>query len=185
MPVAAVPANLLAGPVAGLVMMWGCSAGLVAGVFGGPVAAVLQWPTGLGIGWVAAVARWAAELPLGRVGPGGVATLAGGLGVLAIAARQGRRGLGAVLVLVVLVGLVLPVPWGRVGPTTGRTEVAGAELWRSVDAASGRILTVLVIDGTVAACSSAGWPARAQHRDASTSSWPGPADRAPSTRSRR
>ncbi len=151
MPIAAVPANLLAGPVAGLVMMWGCSAGLVAGVFGGPVAAVLQWPTGLGIGWVAAVARWAAELPSGRVGPVGVAALAVALGVLAIGARQGRRGLGALLVVVVLVGLVLPVPWGRVDPTTGPTDVAGAELWRSVDEASGRVLTVVVIDGTAAA----------------------------------
>jgi len=142
MPAAAVPANLLAEPVAGLVMMWGCSAGLVAGVFGAPVAAVLHWPTGLGIGWVAAVARWAADLPLGRVGPGGVVALAGGLGALALAARRGRRGPGVVAVLAVGVLLVVPVPW---------VEVAGAELWRSVDAPSGRIMTVLVIDGTAAA----------------------------------
>ena len=151
MPAAAVPANLLAEPVAGLVMMWGCSAGLVAGVFGGPVAAVLQWPTGLGIGWVAAVARWAADLPLGQVGPAGVMALAAGLGALALAARRGRRGVGVAAVIVVLAAVVVPAPWKHDRPPTGRFEVAGAELWRSVDAPSGRIRTVLVIDGTAAA----------------------------------
>ena len=35
LPVAAVPANLLAVPVAGLVMVWGLGAGLAAGVAGG------------------------------------------------------------------------------------------------------------------------------------------------------
>ncbi|NIR36721.1 MAG: hypothetical protein GWN79_08665, partial [Actinobacteria bacterium] len=45
MPLAALPANLLAGPVSGAVMVWGCTAGLVAGAAGGGVAAVLHLPT--------------------------------------------------------------------------------------------------------------------------------------------
>ena len=151
MPLAAVPANLLAEPAAGLVMMWGCSAGLVAGLAGGPVAAVLQWPTGLGIGWVASVARWAADLPLGRVGPAGVVVLAAGLFVLTLTLRRGRRGLGVAAVLVAVVLVVVPAPWARERPGTGRFEVAGAELWRSADVRSGRTVTVLVIDGTVTA----------------------------------
>ena len=44
-PVASVPANLLAVPVAGLVMVWGLTAGLVAGAAGEPLAALLHSPT--------------------------------------------------------------------------------------------------------------------------------------------
>jgi competence protein ComEC len=151
MPVAAIPANLLAEPVAGLVMMWGCSAGLVAGVAGGPVAAVLQWPTGLGIGWVAAVARWAADLPLGGLGSVGVAAVAAGLGVSVLAARRGRRALATVVAL-----LLVAVPVHACSTATGLrpegpVEVAGGQLWVSADGASGDTLTVLVVDGTVAA----------------------------------
>lgn len=153
MPVAAVPANLLAEPVAGLVMMWGCSAGLVAGLVGGPVAAVLQWPTGLGLGWVTTVARWAAELPLGRVGLPTVAFVAGvvTLGVL-IGSRIGSRGRRRLLVVGVvaagLVPFVVPVVTGRLDPTPlGRVEMAGATLWRSPSATGAPTVAVLVVDG--------------------------------------
>ena len=71
MPVAALPANLLAEPVAGLVMMWGCTAGLVAGMAPGWLAWLLHLPTRLGLWWVAEVARVGAAAPLGRVGPPG------------------------------------------------------------------------------------------------------------------
>lgn len=56
-PSASLPANLLAGPVAGLVMVWGATAGIVAGVVPGPVASVLHGPTRLGVGWIDGVAR--------------------------------------------------------------------------------------------------------------------------------
>ncbi|MFT5531642.1 MAG: competence protein ComEC [Candidatus Poriferisodalaceae bacterium] len=52
-----VPANLLAGPVSGPVMIWGLLAGLVGGSFGEPLAGALHWPTEIAVGWVASVAR--------------------------------------------------------------------------------------------------------------------------------
>ena len=83
MPVAAVPANLLAEPVAGLVMMWGCTAGLVAGLVPDWAAAVLHLPTRLGLWWVAGVARLGAGAPFGAIGLLGV-------GAIAVLARRGR-----------------------------------------------------------------------------------------------
>ncbi|MEO1060651.1 MAG: ComEC/Rec2 family competence protein [Actinomycetota bacterium] len=56
-PSASLPANLLAGPVAGLVMVWGATAGIVAGAAPGPLASALHVPTRLGVGWIDGVAR--------------------------------------------------------------------------------------------------------------------------------
>ena len=67
-PVASVPANLLAGPAAGLVMAWGLVGGIAAGVAGGTVAHLLHLPTGLLIAWIAEVARRASAAPLGELG---------------------------------------------------------------------------------------------------------------------
>lgn len=104
-PLATVPANLLAEPVAGFVMMWGLVAGTPAGLVGGPLAVVVHLPTELALGWIAGVARVAARLPLGRLGLPAVAaaTAAGAAAVLA--ARRGRRRLSRVLAagMVVLV----------------------------------------------------------------------------------
>jgi competence protein ComEC len=73
LPVAAIPANVLAVPAAGPIMMWGMTAGVVAGVAGGAVAAVLHLPTRLLIAWILAVARAAVRLPLGTIdGPAAV-----------------------------------------------------------------------------------------------------------------
>lgn len=63
LPLVALPANVLAEPVAGLVMMWGCTGGVVAGLVGGPVATVLQWPTRAGLWWIITVARVADSMP--------------------------------------------------------------------------------------------------------------------------
>jgi len=79
LPVASVAANLLAVPVAGMVMVWGLTGGLLAGVIGGDVAAVLHVATRLALMWVAEVAQRAAALPLGHLGMGHVAALAAGL----------------------------------------------------------------------------------------------------------
>ncbi len=147
MPVAAIPANLLAEPVAGLVMMWGCSAGLVAGVFGGPVAAALQWPTGLGIGWVASVARWAGSLPLGRIGLVAVVALAVVLGLLVLAHRRGRVGVVVVASTVAVATLLAPtLVASRADPAFGRRTVPGAEVWRTDATAGADPMTVVVVD---------------------------------------
>lgn len=66
-PVASIPANLLAGPAAGPVMVWGLAAGLPAGLIGGPLATLVHLPTRLLVAWVAGVARWGANLPLGQL----------------------------------------------------------------------------------------------------------------------
>ncbi len=62
LPLASIPANVLAGPIAGPAMVWGLVAGLAGGVAGDAVAAILHLPTKLMLGWVAAVARWGAGL---------------------------------------------------------------------------------------------------------------------------
>lgn len=67
MPLAALPANVLAEPVAGIVMMWGSSLGLIAGVIGGWPAIVLQFPVRCGLWWVMAVAEYFSVLPLPRL----------------------------------------------------------------------------------------------------------------------
>ncbi|MBW3668339.1 MAG: ComEC/Rec2 family competence protein [Actinobacteria bacterium] len=68
MPTVSTAANLLAVPVAGPLMMWGMGAGFVAGVVGGPVAALLHLPTRLMLAWVEGVAHHAAGLGLGSFG---------------------------------------------------------------------------------------------------------------------
>lgn len=142
MPVAALPANLLAEPVAGLVMMWGCTAGLLAGVVPGWLAAVLHWPTRVGLWWVSEVARVAAAAPLGRVGLPAIGGVAALLVLAVLAGRSGRRRTGVALAGSALV-LLLAVPrLGGGGLPPGMVEVGGAELWRG-----GAGATVLVVPG--------------------------------------
>jgi competence protein ComEC len=136
-PVASLPANLLAIPAAGPVMMWGIAAGLPAGVVGGVVARAVCAPTGVLIGWIAGVARWSSAAPLGRLG----AVHVGVLGALVLTGMfvRSRRG-RLVLVAVATAVLAHPAVAVAVGrPTWGREVTAGARLWRSDGA------TVLVV----------------------------------------
>jgi competence protein ComEC len=147
-PVAAVPANLLAAPAAGPVMVWGLTAGTVAGIAGGPVAMLAHLPTRLLIAWVERVARVGASVPLGDLGAAHL--LAGALiGGLVLGVERGwirssrrvarRSGAVALAVVVVHAALLRPVP------PPGTTALgAGAEL---TVAATGA--TVLTIDGRV------------------------------------
>ena len=81
MPLAALPANIAAGPIAAGAMVWGLTAGVVAGLAGGPLAWILHRPTALALGALEAVAMAGATLPLGRVDLRHLAVLgvAGGL----------------------------------------------------------------------------------------------------------
>ena len=79
MPLASLPANLLAGPVAGPVMIWGCTGGLVAGVLGGSVAEMIHWPTALMLDWIAAVAGVAGRGPQATLGAMSILVVAGAL----------------------------------------------------------------------------------------------------------
>lgn len=69
LPLASIPANLLAVPTAGLLSAWGLSALVVGGAAGGAVAALVRWPAALAASWIGGVASAAAQLPLGRVTP--------------------------------------------------------------------------------------------------------------------
>jgi len=87
MPLASLPANVLAEPIAGFVMMWGSSVGLIAGVVGGGTAALLLAPVMAGLWWILSVAKWCAVLPLPRLNLISVVVLFAG-GVIAACWRH-------------------------------------------------------------------------------------------------
>jgi competence protein ComEC len=74
-PVASLPANLLALPAAGPVMVWGLTGGLVAGLAGSGAATVLHLPTRAMLVWIDGVATAAARWPLGQLQAGHLALL--------------------------------------------------------------------------------------------------------------
>jgi competence protein ComEC len=87
LPVASVPANLLAVPAAGLVMAWGLTGGMVAGLSDGIGAEVAHLPTRVLLGWLVEVAARASRLPLGQLEVPHMVGLAVGL----VAARSRSR----------------------------------------------------------------------------------------------
>ncbi len=92
-PVASIPANLLAGAASGFVMCWGMSVGLVAGSLPSELGSLAMAPAGAAVAWIAAVASWASGLPLGHVDDRSglaLAILAAGL----IVVRRRRRSWG-------------------------------------------------------------------------------------------
>jgi competence protein ComEC len=134
-PLAAVPANVLAAPAAGLVMVWGLPAGLLAGTIGG-LAPVLHIPTRALLWWVATIAAATTRADLGTIGLAG--TVAVALCAVAlmvrrrlprVSARAAGTCVGALVVAIVTIGVRAPPP------VVGYTEPAyGSELWRSRDA---------------------------------------------------
>lgn len=96
MPLAALPANVLAGPASGIVMIWGCTGGLVAGILGGTAAEVLHLPTRGLLWWIGGVARVSAAAPPATLGAAGLAAI----GVAVVTAVVVRRW-GAVAATVV------------------------------------------------------------------------------------
>jgi competence protein ComEC len=68
LPIMSVPANLLAVPVAGLVMLYGLPAAIVAGAVPA-IAGVVMLPCRFGVRWVDTVAALAARLEPGGVWP--------------------------------------------------------------------------------------------------------------------
>jgi competence protein ComEC len=127
LPVAALPANLLAVPAAGPVMMWGLAAGLPAGLLGGTVARVAHLPTGALIAWVARVARLSARMPLGELRLLHVALLA----TAAAFVTAPRRGLRTVAALVAVATLIAPaLEAQRPRPAWAQSIATGATLWQ-------------------------------------------------------
>jgi competence protein ComEC len=129
LPVASLPANLLAVPAAGPLMMWGLTGGMVAGVVPDGVATAIHLPTRLLLGWLASVAQRAARLPLGELRGGQVLVVAAGLALALVARRSGRSprlrtaGLGLVAGALVVAVLSAQAPPGL------RTELGPGLVW--------------------------------------------------------
>ena len=132
-PLVGVLANLLAVPIAGPLTAWGITAGLVAGVAGAPVDALLHLPSVVMLDWLLGVARRAAQVPLGLVTAPELLVV-GGVGLVASHARGAR--LGAVAMVVTLLVVARPSSAAIAGAEVAR----GASVWR--DGA-----VVLVLDG--------------------------------------
>jgi competence protein ComEC len=147
-PLASLPANLLAVPVAGPLMVWGLTGGLVAGIAGGTVATVIHLPTRLLLTWLEGVALTTARRPLGELRASHLAGLGAALLLFAAGralAHRARpagllRGAGGTLATAVVLVALAPVGGGA----PARLEHAlgiGATLWRGGGAA------VVVLDG--------------------------------------
>ncbi|MEE9417205.1 MAG: ComEC/Rec2 family competence protein [Acidimicrobiales bacterium] len=133
-PVAGLPANLVAAPAAGPVMIWGMSAGILAGWSGGGLAELIHLPTRLLIGWISGTAEWASTAGLGSYRWSHlVAGLLIGVALIVIgpdASAWLRVGAAAALFAV----LVAPVLTPRV-MTGASVSGSGVNLWRDRGAA--------------------------------------------------
>jgi ComEC/Rec2-related protein len=116
---ASIPANLLAVPVAGWIMVWGLTGGAVAAVVGGPVAALLHRPTAAMLGWVDGVAAAAASPRWPVLGVAAWVVVAAGVGVAVTTRRRGVRIAAASVVVAALVAAALPAGGGRWNPAPG------------------------------------------------------------------
>lgn len=144
---ASIPANLLAVPTSGPLMMWGLLMGPVAGLLaeGGHrgLASLLHLPSRVGLVWVEAVARWAADLPGGRLS----VPLVAGLGLLGFGfhrtngGTRGRRAVLTAIVVLLLLGVRPAAP-----PDRCHEERGGASVWCTVDT-EGRPTQLLILSG--------------------------------------
>ena len=136
-PVAALPANVLAGPASGPVMAWGLTGGLLAGLLGGRAAVLLHTPTGWLLGWIAGVAGWASSVVWGSYGWRHVVAAALVLGVTAVfRVRVVRLWAGVLGVFVLLAPLFVG------GSASGVVVGDGVSVWRS-----GEVTVVELGDG--------------------------------------
>ena len=137
-PVAALPANLLAAPASAPVMLWGITGGFLAGLVGGSFASVLHWPTRALIWWVSSVAEAMTQLQMGDLGAVHITVLGVTLGCVVLLLR--RRLLVILAWALVAVVLALPAVAERSSPPDLQTEVGWeSTLW------SGGGATVLVL----------------------------------------
>jgi competence protein ComEC len=143
LPLASLPANLLVAPAAGAAMVWGMTAGVLAGVLPPSAAAVLHVPTRVLLWWIAGVADRAASAPLGQLGAPAVTALAAGLALLVATSRErfgaaGRRG-----------DATVPRTWRRAARRVGGLLVVGAVLAAVVGAQAPPGLRSVPVPGLV------------------------------------
>lgn len=137
LPLASLPANLLAGPVSGAVMVWGCTGGMIAGFFGGVVAEFLHLPSRVMLWWIGGVASRAALGPQATLGLASILLL-GSAALLAVSRIRSAAVVAGVLASLVGVTVLLAAP--RLGP--GEHSLVG----ESRALVSGRGDLVLVLD---------------------------------------
>ena len=149
-PLASLPANVIAGPASGPVMMWGLTGGLGAGLAGGAAAWLIHRPTAALLWWVRTVAEAAAAAPPAMLGVGGAAVVGAGTALVltgrklagtrsssaavapaALASLRSPRvrtlgAVGAAMVVVALAHSVL----AAASPPAGWSEAGGARLFR-------------------------------------------------------
>jgi competence protein ComEC len=131
-PVVSLAANVLAAPAAAMAMMWGLPLGLVAGLAGPSAASWLHLPTSAALGWLAAVARTAASVPLGELRWAHLAIIATALAAIVARRAVGATGrvvpaaaVGAAVVALLAPGLALHRAPLHAQPTEG------LDVWRS------------------------------------------------------
>jgi competence protein ComEC len=128
LPVASLPANLLAVPVAGGLMVWGLATGFVAGLVPSGVASVLHAPTGVLTWWLAEVAARAAALPLGEIDAARASACLATVALTWAVRRLRRRGqvLGgrSPLLVAAVAAVLLSASLDRPRPSVGPTAVA-------------------------------------------------------------
>jgi competence protein ComEC len=126
-PVVGPIANVLAEPVAGLVMVWGSSAGVLAGLAPDLVAAPVHVPTAWALAWVAGVARWAAGAGLGELGAA-TGSVAFALGFVAVNQRVRRPRTACAAVAMALLVVASPAVRLRLADGPRRLDGVGT-LW--------------------------------------------------------
>lgn len=125
--VSSLPANLAAVPVAGWVMVWGLSAGVVAGIAGPPLATVVHVPSLVMCRYLETVASWGADPRWPRAGPVELTAVAVGLlwWWFERHHRRGRRPVRSAVAVVVVAALLLGLR-----STPAMVDLPGATLAR-------------------------------------------------------
>ena len=91
LPLVALPANILAGPASGPTMMWGLTAGFIAGLCGEPVASLIHIPTTVMLSWVRFIATESASAPQWMLQPVGASIACAGVALLLVAYHIKKR----------------------------------------------------------------------------------------------
>ena len=136
-PLASIPANMLALPAAGPVMVWGLTGGVVAGFLTGPFATVLQLPTRFLLWWIVRIAALAGRTPLGMLRLVHVVALSCAVALVAAAtavrhrARDTARVTKVCALIIGVVALGSPLLTARDPAAAAGELTRGVWLWRN------------------------------------------------------
>lgn len=126
-PVASLPANLLAGPIAGPVMMWGLTVGWLAGLLPEVISAVVHAPTRAALWWIDHIGALSAKFSLGELAIEHVVSL---FAVCIVGIRHTAMTSRAVVVGLALAVLLHPAMTGALRTVPLAVPIEHVELWR-------------------------------------------------------